>query len=313
MRRRGRRRPGPKADGALMSEERSGRHGWARRRHRRPRGLSLAPPTPGAPSTKASAQTRLTDAAGAADGLTILVCLLVLARRFCEPSRRSRGRDFRNVPPPGESSSPPSAVPVAQVGFADLQQPLARVCWLPSRRRDRLSLVLAIGRSRAASGRAAAAARTVAADPGGGLDTAVDPDVPSSELSMMSITFVGALFPTCSTRSTASRASTAGWSPGAQPWHRPAGDVPPGDPARRRAQHRHGPGDRHGHLLVLPCLAEMISGQFGIGYYTWESYTLQNYGGIVVGMLVIGLLGMGCSALIRLAAGSRCRGRRGAR
>ena len=31
--------------------------------------------------------------------------------------------------------------------------------------------------------------------------------------------------------------------------------------------------------------AEMISGQFGIGYYTWESYTLQNYGGIIVGML----------------------------
>lgn len=48
--------------------------------------------------------------------------------------------------------------------------------------------------------------------------------------------------------------------------------------------------------------AEMISGQFGIGYYTWESYTLQNYGGIIVGMLVIGLLGMGCSGLIRRGA-----------
>ena len=48
--------------------------------------------------------------------------------------------------------------------------------------------------------------------------------------------------------------------------------------------------------------AEMISGQFGIGYYTWESYTLQNYGGIIVGMLVMGLLGMGSSALIRVAA-----------
>lgn len=29
--------------------------------------------------------------------------------------------------------------------------------------------------------------------------------------------------------------------------------------------------------------AEMISGQFGIGYFTWESYTLQNYPDIVVG------------------------------
>jgi NitT/TauT family transport system permease protein len=45
--------------------------------------------------------------------------------------------------------------------------------------------------------------------------------------------------------------------------------------------------------------AEMISGQFGIGYYTWESYTLQNYADIVVGMLMIGLLGMLSSILVR--------------
>jgi len=47
--------------------------------------------------------------------------------------------------------------------------------------------------------------------------------------------------------------------------------------------------------------AEMISGQFGIGYYTWESYTIQNYADIIVGMILIGLLGMGSSALLRLA------------
>ena len=45
--------------------------------------------------------------------------------------------------------------------------------------------------------------------------------------------------------------------------------------------------------------AEMISGQFGIGYYTWESYTIQNYPDIVVGMLLIGLLGMGSSLAVR--------------
>jgi NitT/TauT family transport system permease protein len=45
--------------------------------------------------------------------------------------------------------------------------------------------------------------------------------------------------------------------------------------------------------------AEMISGQFGIGYYTWESYNLQKYPEIVVGMILIGLLGMGSSAIIR--------------
>ncbi|HEX8311061.1 MAG TPA: ABC transporter permease [Chthoniobacteraceae bacterium] len=45
--------------------------------------------------------------------------------------------------------------------------------------------------------------------------------------------------------------------------------------------------------------AEMISGQFGIGYYTWEAYTLQNYPDIVLGMITIGLLGMLSSAIIK--------------
>ncbi|RBO96487.1 ABC transporter permease [Nocardia puris] len=37
--------------------------------------------------------------------------------------------------------------------------------------------------------------------------------------------------------------------------------------------------------------AEMISGQFGIGYFTWQSYGLLDYASVVVGMLTIGLLG----------------------
>jgi NitT/TauT family transport system permease protein len=47
--------------------------------------------------------------------------------------------------------------------------------------------------------------------------------------------------------------------------------------------------------------AEMISGQYGIGYYTWEAYTLQKYPSIVLGMISIGILGMGSSFLIKLA------------
>jgi ABC-type nitrate/sulfonate/bicarbonate transport system permease component len=50
-------------------------------------------------------------------------------------------------------------------------------------------------------------------------------------------------------------------------------------------------------LLVVT--AEMIAGQFGIGYYTWESYSLQKYPDIVVGMLIIGVLGMLSSAAER--------------
>ena len=45
--------------------------------------------------------------------------------------------------------------------------------------------------------------------------------------------------------------------------------------------------------------AEMISGQFGIGYFTWAAYTIQNYADIVVGMLFIGMFGMASSALVK--------------
>lgn len=46
--------------------------------------------------------------------------------------------------------------------------------------------------------------------------------------------------------------------------------------------------------------AEMISGQFGIGYFTWEAYSLIQYADIVIGMIVIGMLGLACSGAIRL-------------
>jgi NitT/TauT family transport system permease protein len=46
--------------------------------------------------------------------------------------------------------------------------------------------------------------------------------------------------------------------------------------------------------------AEMISGQFGVGYFTWEAYSLVNYPAIVLGMLTIGVLGLGCSGAIRV-------------
>ncbi|RTL52593.1 MAG: ABC transporter permease [Bradyrhizobiaceae bacterium] len=45
--------------------------------------------------------------------------------------------------------------------------------------------------------------------------------------------------------------------------------------------------------------AEMISGQFGIGYFTWEAYSLVQYPDIVLGMICIGILGLGSSLLIR--------------
>jgi len=44
---------------------------------------------------------------------------------------------------------------------------------------------------------------------------------------------------------------------------------------------------------------EIISGQYGIGYFTWNAYSLINYPDIVVGMLVIGSLGSLSTYLIR--------------
>lgn len=46
---------------------------------------------------------------------------------------------------------------------------------------------------------------------------------------------------------------------------------------------------------------EIISGQYGIGYFTWDAYSLINYPDIVVGMLVIGVLGTLSTYGIRLA------------
>jgi NitT/TauT family transport system permease protein len=46
--------------------------------------------------------------------------------------------------------------------------------------------------------------------------------------------------------------------------------------------------------------AEMISGQFGVGYFTWEAYSLVDYPAIMLGMITIGVLGLACSGIIRM-------------
>ncbi|GAA3215812.1 ABC transporter permease [Actinocorallia longicatena] len=46
--------------------------------------------------------------------------------------------------------------------------------------------------------------------------------------------------------------------------------------------------------------AEMISGQFGVGYRTWSSYTIVDYPGVIVGIITIGLLGFLTSGAVEL-------------
>jgi sulfonate transport system permease protein len=47
---------------------------------------------------------------------------------------------------------------------------------------------------------------------------------------------------------------------------------------------------------------EIISGQYGIGYFTWSAYTLVQYPQIIVGMIAVGLLGTLSTALVRASA-----------
>lgn len=46
--------------------------------------------------------------------------------------------------------------------------------------------------------------------------------------------------------------------------------------------------------------AEMISGQFGVGYRTWTAYTIVDYPGVMVGMITIGVLGWATSYAVEL-------------
>lgn len=123
---------------------------------------------------------------------------------------------------------------------------------------------------------------------------------PSSELSMIFITFTGALFPILlntvhGVEAVDKRLIASARSLGAKPFAILREVVLPGAAPSIITGLSIGMGTSWFCLVT----AEMISGQWGIGYYTWESYVIQNYADIVVGMLLIGVLGMGSSLLIK--------------
>ena len=45
---------------------------------------------------------------------------------------------------------------------------------------------------------------------------------------------------------------------------------------------------------------EMLSGQSGIGYATWQAFHLLDYKQSIIGMFTIGALGYASSAIVRL-------------
>jgi NitT/TauT family transport system permease protein len=124
---------------------------------------------------------------------------------------------------------------------------------------------------------------------------------PSSELSMIYITFIGALFPIIlntvhGVANVDRRLVASARSLGGTPLAILREIVLPGAAPNIVTGLAIGMGTSWFCLVT----AEMISGQFGIGYYTWEAYTLQNYADIIVGMIIIGLLGMGSSWLLTM-------------
>ena len=108
---------------------------------------------------------------------------------------------------------------------------------------------------------------------------------PTEESSIMFITFLGAFFPiVLNTALGASRLEIF--------WH----VVIPAALPSIAAGLAIGMGVSWFSLLA----GEIISGQYGIGYFTWNAYSLIQYPNIVVGMLVIGGLGTLSTWLVRL-------------
>lgn len=127
---------------------------------------------------------------------------------------------------------------------------------------------------------------------------------PSAELSMIFITYMGALFPILiatihGVGALDPRLIASSRSLGARPLRLFLEVVLPGALPSIITGMSIGMGTSWFCLVT----AEMIGGQYGIGYFTWESYNLQRYPDIVLGMLLIGLLGMLSSALV-LRAGA---------
>lgn len=124
---------------------------------------------------------------------------------------------------------------------------------------------------------------------------------PDNEVSIVFITFIGAFFPillntVSGVQAVDSVLLRAGQCLGARErqimWH----VVLPG----AAPQIFTGLAVGMGVAWVSLIAAEMISGQFGIGYFTWEAYSLIAYADIVLGMITIGVLGLLCSWLIRI-------------
>ncbi|MFI9563848.1 ABC transporter permease [Streptomyces rishiriensis] len=124
---------------------------------------------------------------------------------------------------------------------------------------------------------------------------------PSNEQGIVFITFTAAFFPVMVSTRHAVRALAPGWEEavrtmGGGRWRILGSVVLPGAL----------PGIFGGLSVGLGvswiCVisAEMISGQYGVGYRTWQDYTVIDYPGVFVGMVTIGVLGWATSTAVEL-------------
>ncbi|MFI6661194.1 ABC transporter permease [Streptomyces sp. NPDC050523] len=125
---------------------------------------------------------------------------------------------------------------------------------------------------------------------------------PSNEQGIVFITFTAAFFPVLVSTRHSVRALTPVWEEavltmGAGRWRILGSVVLPGAL----------PGIFGGLSVgigvswICVISAEMISGQYGVGYRTWQDYTIVNYPGVFVGMVTIGVLGWLTSTSVELS------------
>lgn len=123
---------------------------------------------------------------------------------------------------------------------------------------------------------------------------------PTEESSIIYITFLGAFFPIVlntvhgveqTPENLIRAARSLGASNRAILWH----VVLPGALPSIMAGLAIGMGVSWFSLLA----GEIISGQYGIGYFTWNSYSLVEYPKIIIGMLIIGVLGTLSTLLVK--------------
>ena len=127
--------------------------------------------------------------------------------------------------------------------------------------------------------------------------------MPTEESSIIYITFLGAFFPIVlntlhgveqTPESLVRAAESLGAGKRAIMWH----VILPGALPSIMAGLAIGMGVAWFSLLA----GEIISGQYGIGYFTWNSYTLVEYPNIIIGMLTIGGLGTLSTWLVKKAS-----------